>query len=77
MKKALLALPYVESVEVTRAFPNTLQIRLVEYEPVARVKVGEGPTYLVSDTGKVLEDDVEPIEVVSIHAPARGATKNK
>jgi cell division protein FtsQ len=57
MKKALLALPYVESVLVTRAFPNTLQIELVEYQPVARLQVGEGATYLVSDTGKVLEDD--------------------
>jgi cell division septal protein FtsQ len=56
VKKALLALPYVESVEVTRAFPNTLEIKLVEYKPVARLQTGEGQTWLVSDTGKVLED---------------------
>jgi cell division septal protein FtsQ len=57
IRKALLELPYVESVEVIRAFPDTLQVKLVEYRPIARVQAGESTTYLVSDTGKVLEDD--------------------
>jgi cell division protein FtsQ len=56
IKKALLALPYVESVHLTRAFPNTLAIELVEYRPVARLQAGDGQTWLVSDTGKVLDD---------------------
>jgi cell division septal protein FtsQ len=56
VKKALLALPYVESVEVARVFPNTLEIKLVEFKPVARLQTSGGTTCLVSDTGKVLED---------------------
>jgi cell division septal protein FtsQ len=55
IKKALLQLPYVESAQVSRAFPSTLQIHLVEYRPVARLESGE-MTWLVSDTGKVLKD---------------------
>jgi cell division protein FtsQ len=56
VKEALLALPYVESAEVSRAFPNTLEIKLQEYRPVARLQNGDTGTWLVSDTGKVLED---------------------
>jgi cell division protein FtsQ len=54
-KEALLALPYVESAEVHRGFPNTLEIEVVECKPVARLQTEEGETWLVSDGGKVLE----------------------
>jgi cell division septal protein FtsQ len=55
IREALLGLPYVESAEVHRGFPNTLEIELAEYEPVARLQVNGGDTWLVSDSGKVLE----------------------
>ena len=55
VKKALAALPYVRSVDVYRVFPNTLEIELVEYEPLARVQASEGNVWLVSDDGRVLE----------------------
>ena len=55
VRDALLELPYVESAEVHRGFPNTLEIELVEYDAVARLQVDGGDTWLVSDSGKVLE----------------------
>jgi cell division septal protein FtsQ len=61
VKKALLGLPGVEAVEVNRAFPNTLEIELAEYRPVARILTG-GTTLLVSDAGRVL-DDAGPLGV--------------
>ncbi|OFV82807.1 MAG: hypothetical protein A2W26_06655 [Acidobacteria bacterium RBG_16_64_8] len=54
MEKALRALPYVESAEVHRGFPNTLQIELREYQPVARLQDDQGEVWLVSDSGKAL-----------------------
>jgi cell division protein FtsQ len=60
VKKALAALPYVRSVEVYRDFPNTLEIELVEYEPLARVQASEGNVWLVSDDGRVLERVTPP-----------------
>ena len=56
MKEQLLALPCVESVRVARAFPNTLEISLVEHTPVARLRTEEGRTWLVTSTGRALED---------------------
>jgi len=55
IEEALLALPYVQSVSVHRCFPNTLEIELVEYEPVARVGGEGGEIWLVSGSGRVLE----------------------
>jgi cell division septal protein FtsQ len=56
VQEALLALPYVESVKIHRAFPSTLEIELVEYRPVARLQTDTGQTWLVSDDGSALED---------------------
>jgi len=56
VKKALLALPYVESVEVIRTFPDTLEIRVEEHKPIARLRSADGRDWLVSDAGDVLED---------------------
>ena len=56
IKEALLALPYVESVSVIRAFPNTLEIRVKEHRPVARLQTASGESWVVSEEGKVLED---------------------
>ncbi len=54
LEKALRALPYVESAEVHRGFPDTLEIELKEYLPVARLQDDKGEVWLVSDSGKVL-----------------------
>ena len=54
LEKALRALPYVESAEVHRGFPDTLEIELKEYQPVARLQDQTGQVWLVSDSGKVL-----------------------
>lgn len=57
VEEAFLTLPYVESVQVVRSFPNTLEIKLVEYRPVARLRASDGQTWLVSDGGTVIEGD--------------------
>ena len=55
LEEELRGLPYVRSAQVYREFPNTLEVRLVEYEPVARLQ-GEGEgVWLVSEDGRVLE----------------------
>jgi cell division septal protein FtsQ len=55
VEKSLLALPYVQSAAVHRCFPNTLEIELVEYEPVARMQGDGGEVWVVSDSGRVLQ----------------------
>jgi cell division protein FtsQ len=56
IEEKLAALPYVRSVEVYRDFPNTLEVRLVEYQPVARLRTGSGAVWLVSEDGRVLAE---------------------
>lgn len=60
IEKALLALPYVRSAEVYRGFPHTLEVRLVEYQPVARLQTPEGQIWLVSEDGRALERITPP-----------------
>ncbi|MBN1322227.1 MAG: FtsQ-type POTRA domain-containing protein [Thermoleophilia bacterium] len=60
LEDALLALPYVRSAEVYRRFPNTLDVRLEEYEPVARLQAGDGAVWLVAENGRALEVVVPP-----------------
>jgi cell division protein FtsQ len=55
IEEALLTLPYIRSAEVYRRFPDTLDARLVEYEPVARLRVETGATWLVAENGRALE----------------------
>jgi cell division protein FtsQ len=55
IKDTLAALPYVRSVEVYRDFPNTLEVRVVEYQPVARLQAADGAAWFVSEDGRVLE----------------------
>lgn len=60
LERQLRGLPYVRSAQVYREFPNTLEVRLVEYEPVVRLQ-GEGESiWLVSDDGRVLEKAQAP-----------------
>jgi cell division protein FtsQ len=55
IERNLMALPYVCSAEVHRRFPDTLDVRLVEYEPVARLQDRSGGVWLVAEDGRVLE----------------------
>ena len=60
LEEALRSLPYVRSAEVYRRFPNTLDVRLEEYEPIARLKAGDGAVWVVADNGRALEEVVPP-----------------
>jgi cell division protein FtsQ len=60
IEDALGALPYVRSADVYRDFPSTLEIRVREYEPMARVQASPGDLWLVSDDGRVLEKVTPP-----------------
>ncbi len=55
VEKKLLQLPYVRSATLHRAFPNTLEVTLEEYQPAACVQATDGARWLVSDDGRVLE----------------------
>lgn len=55
IEQTLEALPYVRTVHVYRQFPNSLEIRVEEYEPVARVQTAEGKVWLVADNGRLLQ----------------------
>ena len=55
IEKSLGGLPYVRSIHVYRQFPHTLEIRIEEYDPVARLQTVDGKAWLVSDTGRLLE----------------------
>ena len=60
LEEALRALPYVRSAEVYREFPNTLDVRLDEYEPAARMRAGDGAVWLLADNGRALEVVIPP-----------------
>jgi cell division septal protein FtsQ len=45
----------VRSAEVYRRFPDSLEVELSEYEPVARLLDQSGHVWLIADTGRVLE----------------------
>jgi cell division septal protein FtsQ len=55
IEDSLVGLPYVRSIHVYRKFPNGLEIRMEEYEPVARVQSADGKAWLVADDGRLLE----------------------
>ena len=54
IEKSLSVLPYVRSIHVHRKFPHTLEIRIEEYDPVARLLTVDGKVWLVSDNGRLL-----------------------
>ena len=60
LEDRLLQLPYVRTAELHRGFPNTLEVTLGEYRPVACVQVGGGGRWLVGDDGRVLEKAADP-----------------
>ncbi len=55
IEKTLRTFPYVRDIRVYRKFPNALEIRLEEYEPVARVRNVDGKVWLMADNGRLLE----------------------
>jgi cell division septal protein FtsQ len=55
IEETLAVLPYVRTIHVYRSFPHSLEVRLEEYEPVARVRNADGKVWLVADDGHVLE----------------------
>jgi cell division protein FtsQ len=55
IEKTLETLPYVRSIHVYRKFPNGLEIRLQEYDAVARMRNSDGRAWLLADDGRVLE----------------------
>lgn len=55
LEEALGQLPYVRSADVHRRFPDSLEVELVEYEPVARLQEQSGQIWLMSETGRTLE----------------------
>jgi cell division septal protein FtsQ len=79
IEEALLTLPYVSFAEVHRRFPNTLEINVLEYDPVARLQVESGGVWLVSEDGRVLEgaeasrfDDLPLVVPALSFSPAAG-----
>jgi cell division septal protein FtsQ len=60
IEQTLEALPYVRSIHVYRRFPNGLEVRLEEYEPVAIVRTSDGKGWLVADDGRLLERTGSP-----------------
>ncbi len=51
LEEALVQLPYVRSAEVYRSFPDSLEVKLVEYQPVARLLDQSGQVWLVAEHG--------------------------
>jgi cell division protein FtsQ len=55
VRRTLEAIPTVRSLEVDRAFPNTLRITVSPERPLALLRSGQS-TWLVSDRGRVMEE---------------------
>ncbi len=51
----LRSIPYVRSAHVYRRFPDSLEMDIVEYAPVARIEGRDGAHWLLADNGRVLE----------------------
>lgn len=59
------SLPWAESATVSRAFPFTVRVHVVEHEAVAYVTDG-GRTVLVDDEGKEFAEDTPPAEAIEL-----------
>jgi cell division protein FtsQ len=67
-------LPPVDRVTVSRSWPRTLVVRVVERTPVAAVPAGDGYV-MVDRTGTVFDRAARPpagLPVVKLHTPGRG-----
>jgi cell division protein FtsQ len=72
----LRALPMVAAATVTREWPDTVRLEVVEEQPILRVRSGERVS-VVSSTGRVLPDgldgaDALPVLEVSVAPPEQG-----
>ena len=56
-------LPYIEEAQIRRNFPSTLEIHIIAAQQAACV-AGGGQWYLVSGSGKLLEEAAQPPEGV-------------
>ena len=81
IKQRLSQNAWVQSVEVKRVFPDTVELDIVEREPAAAVRVNEKSTWVVADDGAWLsaatnadwEKDPRIVDVnASISAPVSG-----
>ncbi len=81
IKQRLSQNAWVQSVEVKRVFPNTVELQIVEREPAAAVRVNEKSTWVVADDGAWLsaatnadwENNTRIVDVnASISAPVSG-----
>jgi len=61
IRKAIATLPFVKRVEITRVFPDTLEIAIEEYHPVARWKNGG----LIAEDGTVFSaQSTDPLPII-------------
>jgi cell division septal protein FtsQ len=59
-KRAVDALVHVETVEIKREFPNTLEIKVQKCTPAYNV-VYEFGTLIVSEQGRILDNSMDPL----------------
>jgi cell division septal protein FtsQ len=55
LERAFSSLSYVRSAQVYRRFPNTLEVRISEYQPCALLHLSAADQWLAADDGMVLE----------------------
>lgn len=72
---SLRELPYVRTAEVRRRFPNALEVRLTEYEPAVQAQGADGRHWLVSEDGRILEEEAAglgPVPSLLLVVPEEG-----
>ncbi len=60
LEEALEGLPYVREAEIYRLFPHSLEIRIVERRPLARLDLGRQGVWLIAEDGILLEKSADP-----------------
>ncbi len=61
IEQGLSSLPYIETITITRQFPNTLIVEVTPSVEAYNIRYDEG-TLIVSQTGKILMDSMDPID---------------
>lgn len=56
LEARLRSIPYVRAAYVYRRFPDSLDVEIVEYVPVARIVGKDGADWLLAEDGTVLEE---------------------
>jgi cell division protein FtsQ len=52
--KGILDLAWIKDVSISRVFPDRVAIKVEEYQPAARIELGEGVWGLIEEGGKVI-----------------------